>query len=59
MTDRDLSRVRTRIGHGVPAFALWPHLSVLQNIIEAPIPGTEAPKAEAMEEALALLRRSG
>src|SRR6201989_894139 len=36
MGDRDLSRVRTRIGMVFQHFALWPHLTVLQNITEAP-----------------------
>src|SRR5580765_2663653 len=37
MTDRDLSAVRTRIGMVYQHFALWPHLTVLQNVTEAPI----------------------
>jgi polar amino acid transport system ATP-binding protein len=59
MTDRDFSRVRTRIGMVFQHFALWPHLTVLQNIIEAPIQVQKRPKAEAMEEALALLSKVG
>src|SRR6186997_201889 len=53
MNDRDLSRLRTRIGMVFQHFALWPHLTVLQNIAEAPIQVQRRPKAEALDEALA------
>ena len=44
MNDRDLSRMRTRIGMVFQHFALWPHLTVLQNITEAPIQVQTAPE---------------
>jgi polar amino acid transport system ATP-binding protein len=59
MTDRDLSAVRTRIGMVFQHFALWPHLTVLQNITEAPIQAQRRPKAEVHDEALALLAKVG
>ena len=59
MNDRDLSRLRTRIGMVFQHFALWPHLTVLQNIAEAPIQVQRRPKAAALEEALALLAKVG
>jgi polar amino acid transport system ATP-binding protein len=59
MTDRDLSAVRTRIGMVFQHFALWPHLSVLQNVTEAPIQAQRRPKAEVHDEALALLSKVG
>jgi len=59
MSDRDLSRVRTRIGMVFQHFALWPHLTVLQNITEAPIQVQRRPKAEVHEEGLALLAKVG
>ena len=59
MHDRELSKLRTYIGMVFQHFALWPHLTVLQNIIEAPIQVQKRPKAEAVEEALALLAKVG
>jgi ABC-type lipoprotein export system ATPase subunit len=59
MHDRELSKLRTHIGMVFQHFALWPHLTVLQNITEAPIQVQKRPKAEAVEEALALLAKVG
>jgi polar amino acid transport system ATP-binding protein len=59
MNDRDLSKVRTRIGMVFQHFALWPHLTVLQNITEAPIQVQRRPKAEVHDEAMALLSKVG
>ena len=59
MSDRDLSRIRTRIGMVFQHFALWPHLTVLQNLMEAPVQVQRRPKAEVREEALALLDKVG
>ena len=55
MGDRELSHIRTRIGMVFQHFALWPHLTVLQNVMEAPIQVQRRPKAEVREEAEALL----
>jgi len=59
MSDRDLSEVRTRIGMVFQHFALWPHLTVLQNLMEAPVQVQRRPKAEVRDEALALLAKVG
>ena len=59
MSDRDLSRIRTRIGMVFQHFALWPHLTVLQNLMEAPVQVQKRPKAEVRDEALALLAKVG
>jgi polar amino acid transport system ATP-binding protein len=59
MNDRRLSRIRTRIGMVFQHFALWPHLTVLQNLMEAPIQVQRRPKAEIRDEALALLAKVG
>ena len=37
MSDRDLAALRTRIGMVFQHFALWPHMTVLQNVMEAPV----------------------
>src|SRR5467141_4366089 len=59
MSDRDLSQIRTRIGMVFQHFALWPHLTVLQNLMEAPIQVQRRPKAEVRDGALALLSKVG
>jgi polar amino acid transport system ATP-binding protein len=59
MSDRDLSAIRTRIGMVFQHFALWPHLTVLQNVMEAPVHVLKRDKAEVRDEAEALLRRVG
>jgi polar amino acid transport system ATP-binding protein len=59
MGDRELSKLRTRIGMVFQHFALWPHLTVLQNLMEAPIQVQKRPRAEVRDEALALLAKVG
>ncbi len=59
MNDRELARVRTRIGMVFQHFALWPHLTVLQNVVEAPLHVQRRPADEVRAEAEALLRRVG
>jgi polar amino acid transport system ATP-binding protein len=59
MNDQQLAQVRTRIGMVFQQFALWPHLTVLQNVMEAPIHVQRRPKDAVRAEAEALLRRVG
>jgi polar amino acid transport system ATP-binding protein len=59
MGDRELSKIRTHIGMVFQHFALWPHLTVLQNLMEAPVQVQKRAKAEVREEALALLAKVG
>jgi polar amino acid transport system ATP-binding protein len=59
MGDRELSQIRTHIGMVFQHFALWPHLTVLQNLMEAPIQVQKRPRPEVREEALALLAKVG
>jgi len=59
MTDRDLAAIRTRIGMVFQHFALWPHMTVLQNVMEAPVHVLKRDKREVRKEAEALLRRVG
>jgi polar amino acid transport system ATP-binding protein len=59
MGDRELSQIRTHIGMVFQHFALWPHLTVLQNLMEAPIQVQKRSKAEVKEEAVALLAKVG
>jgi len=59
MGDRELSKIRTQVGMVFQHFALWPHLTVLQNLMEAPVQVQRRAKAEVREEALALLAKVG
>src|ERR1700745_1627762 len=59
MSDRELSRIRTRAGMVCQHFALWPHLTVLQDLMEAPVQVQKRPRAEVRDEALALLAKVG
>jgi polar amino acid transport system ATP-binding protein len=59
MSDRQLSSMRTRIGMVFQNFALWPHLTVLQNVMEAPLHVQKRPAREVRDEARALLERVG
>ncbi|MDT4942678.1 MAG: polar amino acid transport system ATP-binding protein [Pseudonocardiales bacterium] len=52
-------RVRTRIGIVFQAFNLFPHLRVIDNVTLAPRRVHKLPRAQAEEEALALLDRVG
>ena len=59
MSDKELAEVRTRIGMVFQHFALWPHLTVLQNVMEAPLHVQKRPRAEVREAADALLHKVG
>jgi polar amino acid transport system ATP-binding protein len=59
MSDRELARVRTRIGMVFQHFALWPHLSVLDNLLAAPLYVQRRPRAEVLHQAEELLRKVG
>ncbi len=59
MGDAELARMRARIGMVFQHFALWPHMTVLQNVIEAPLSVQRRPRAEVVAEAEALLRKVG
>ena len=59
MSDRELAGMRSRVGMVFQHFALWPHLTVLQNVAEAPVHVLGRPKDEVRREAEALLERVG
>jgi ABC-type histidine transport system ATPase subunit len=56
---RQIDRVRASLGMVFQGFNLWSHLTVLENVMEAPIHVQGRPKQEVREEALALLARVG
>jgi polar amino acid transport system ATP-binding protein len=59
MSPVELAAIRARIGMVFQHFNLWPHLTVLGNIIEAPIYVKRRPRAEVIAEAEALLAKVG
>jgi len=58
-TAAQLRALRSRIGMVFQSYNLWPHMTVLENVVEAPIRVKGVPKAEAIAEAEALLARIG
>ncbi len=57
LSGREIARYRTGIGLVSQSFNLFPHLSVMGNIIEAPTGVLRWSRAEATEKAMALLRK--
>jgi ABC-type histidine transport system ATPase subunit len=56
---KQVDRIRTRLGMVFQSFNLWSHMTVLENIIEAPVHVLKQPKAEAIGRAEALLAKVG
>ena len=54
-----LARARTHFGLVFQNFNLFPHYTVLKNLVDAPICVQKVPKEEANEKAFALLERMG
>lgn len=54
-----VDRLRSRLGMVFQSFNLWSHLTILQNVIEAPVHVQKRPKAECIAEAEALLAKVG
>jgi octopine/nopaline transport system ATP-binding protein len=54
-----LDRIRTSLGMVFQSFNLWSHLTILENVIEAPIHVQKRPRADAVAEGKALLAKVG
>ncbi|MCX5499589.1 amino acid ABC transporter ATP-binding protein [Streptomyces sp. NBC_00053] len=59
LPEREVLRRRTRIGFVFQNFNLFPHLTVLENLVEAPVAALGRPKKEAVAAAEKLLARVG
>ena len=59
MNNRDLAAIRARTGMVFQSFNLWPHLNVLQNVMEAPMQVKKMRKDEARAIAQTLLEKVG
>jgi len=55
--NREVAKFRTNVGMVFQAFNLFPHLTVIGNIIEAPVQVLGWPRKEAIEKAMALLQK--
>ena len=58
-SERNIARQRRDIGMVFQRFNLFPHMTALENIIEAPIQVLGVPRAKALEQARGLLARVG
>ncbi len=58
-SERNIARQRRDIGMVFQRFNLFPHMTALENIIEAPIQVLGVPRQAALEQARALLKRVG
>ncbi|MET9928067.1 MULTISPECIES: amino acid ABC transporter ATP-binding protein [unclassified Streptomyces] len=59
LREREVLRQRTKIGFVFQNFNLFPHLTVVENIIEAPVSALRRPRKEAVAAAEKLLARVG
>ncbi|MEN3145594.1 DUF2817 domain-containing protein [Ochrobactrum sp. WV_118_8] len=56
---RQVERIRADVGMVFQNFNLWPHMTVLENIIEAPVHVRSQHRADAVDHAHELLRKVG
>jgi polar amino acid transport system ATP-binding protein len=59
LPEREVLRRRTRIGFVFQNFNLFPHLTVLENVVEAPVAALKRPRATAEATGRRLLERVG
>ena len=56
---RQVERIRTKLAMVFQQFNLWSHMTILENVIEAPIHVLKIPKAKAVERAEYYLEKVG
>ena len=56
---KQVNRIRTRLGMVFQNFNLWTHMTILQNVIEAPVHVQGVPKQEAIESGRDMLAKVG
>jgi ABC-type histidine transport system ATPase subunit len=56
---KQVDRIRTRLSMVFQQFNLWTHMTVLQNVIEAPIHVQGTPKKKAISRSMDLLKKVG
>ncbi|KJR39708.1 histidine/lysine/arginine/ornithine ABC transporter ATP-binding protein [Vibrio navarrensis] len=57
--EKQVQRIRSRLAMVFQGFNLWSHMTVLENVIEAPVHVLGVPKAQAIENAEILLKKVG
>ncbi len=57
--EETLRRITLRMGMVFQGFHLFPHRTVLQNLMDAPMAVKKLPKKQAMEQAMEMLRKVG
>jgi ABC-type histidine transport system ATPase subunit len=56
---KQVARIRSRLAMVFQQFNLWSHMTVLENVIEAPVHVQKVPKAEAVDKAKKILDKVG
>jgi octopine/nopaline transport system ATP-binding protein len=56
---QQIDRIRAGLAMVFQSFNLWSHMTVLENVMEAPVHVQKRPKAEVRDEAMALLEKVG
>lgn len=56
---KQVDRIRSKLAMVFQQFNLWSHMTVLQNVVEAPVHVLKVPKNEARDRAAAILERVG
>lgn len=57
--NRQVERIRTKLAMVFQQFNLWSHMTILENVIEAPLHVLKIPKAQALERAKKYLQKVG
>ena len=57
--EEDMNAIRQKVGMVFQRFNLFPHMTVLQNVMEGPLTIKRMPKNEAEEHAIRLLKKVG
>ena len=58
-SSKQVDRIRASLGMVFQSFNLWSHMTILENVIEAPVHVLKVPKKEAIERAEKLLQKVG
>ncbi len=56
---KQVDRIRSKLGMVFQQFNLWSHMTVMDNVIEAPVHVLKTPKKQAKEQAESVLQRVG
>ncbi len=59
VSQKKISEICSELGMVFQRFNLFPHMTVLQNVMEAPVTVKKVPKQEAVEYAIELLKKVG